>query len=356
MRCVGELTEYDITLAAQPGETLEQMVGQLAEQLHSADAEMLRLVAFVPADCRDRLNGALHDAFGEVDWPVTQLCGVGAVPESQTLGLQAHAVAGATIDRLAFEDRPIGSLYSDGHAQYVLLGNLFDPNLSLSRHDQCRGTFELMEQVLEPLGMDFDNVVRTWLFADRILEWYGDLNKARSSFFTDRGVFGRRVPASTGVGIGNPWGAAMVADVLAMAPAADNPCIAEPVGSPLQCPALDYGSAFSRAMELRVPGSRRLLISGTASIEPGGETVHNTIEEQIDWTMQVVEALLRSRGMDHSDVCRAILYYANPDWFGKLEEWQAARDIEPYPATNAQADICRDDLLFEIELDAEAAD
>ncbi|MBI5833008.1 MAG: translation initiation inhibitor [Armatimonadetes bacterium] len=356
MRCVGELTEYDITLAAQPGETLEQMVGRLAEQLHSADAEMLRLVALAPVGMKDRLDGALADAFGEVDWPVTQLCGVGTVPEGQVLGLQAHALAGAVIDRVEYEGRPIGSMYSDGYAQYVLLGNLFDPDLSKSRYDQCRGTFEFMEQVLDPLGMDFHNIVRTWLFADRILEWYGDLNKARSSFFTDRGVFGRRVPASTGVGIGNPFGAAMVTDVLAMLPAETDGCVAEPTPSPLQCAALDYGSAFSRAMELRVPGSRRLLISGTASIEPGGATVHDTIDEQIDWTMQVVEALLRSRGMDHGDVCRAIVYYANPDWFGKLEEWQTAHDVDLYPATNAQADICRDDLLFEIELDAEIAE
>ena len=43
--------------------------------------------------------------------------------------------------------------------------------------------------------------------------------------------------------------------------------------SPLQCPALEYGSSFSRAAELRTPGWRRVVVSGTASILPGSHEV-----------------------------------------------------------------------------------
>ena len=131
----------------------------------------------------------------------------------------------------------------------------------------------MMEAALRLAGMDFSHVVRTWLFLDEILAWYRELNQARDAFFTSRGVYDGLVPASTGIGARNPAGTAVVAELLAVQPKSSRVRIRS-VPSPLQCPALQYHSSFSRAVEVAQPDHRRLFISGTASIGPDGRSAH----------------------------------------------------------------------------------
>jgi enamine deaminase RidA (YjgF/YER057c/UK114 family) len=98
---------------------------------------------------------------------------------------------------------------------------------------------------------------------------------------------------------------------------------------------------------------RRLLVSGTASIEPGGKTVwQGDIAKQIDLTMEVVEAILRSRGMGFADITRANAYCKRPEYLPYFRAWQQAHGAVAMPALPIHCDICRDDLLFEIEVDA----
>lgn len=128
------------------------------------------------------------------------------------------------------------------------------------------------------------------------------------------------------------------------------------VSSPLQCPALDYRSSFSRAVELQHPNYRHLIISGTASIEPGGRTAHvGDIERQIELTLDVVQAILQSRAMDWQDTLRAVVYMKEESYRESYNRIAAALGLTSLPAVCVQADICRDDLLFEIELDAAIA-
>jgi enamine deaminase RidA (YjgF/YER057c/UK114 family) len=210
----------------------------------------------------------------------------------------------------------------------------------------------MMEEALCQADMTFLDVARTWLYLDRILEWYDELNAVRSAFFKERGVFDNLVPASTGVGSPNPNGTAIVADVFAVKPKGPEATVFA-VPSPLQCPAPEYGSSFSRAVEIDTPDCRRLLVSGTASIEPGGATVHvGDVEKQIDLTMRVVEAILESRNMGWDDVTRAIAYFKNCEDMPAFNDWTSSGGPFPMPVVVAQSDICRDDLLFEVEVDA----
>jgi enamine deaminase RidA (YjgF/YER057c/UK114 family) len=121
----------------------------------------------------------------------------------------------------------------------------------------------------------------------------------------------------------------------------------------LQGPALDYGSSFSRAVEFSTPELRRLYVSGTASIRPDGRTAHPTdVRAQVELTMEVVEALLGSRGMTWKHCVRAIGYFKHMADAGAFEAWRAARGVGPLPVVLAKSDVCRNDLLFELELDA----
>jgi len=150
----------------------------------------------------------------------------------------------------------------------------------------------------------------------------------------------------------NPAGAALTAGAWAMQPLTR--CAhAQEIASPLQCPAPEYGSSFSRAMELSSASGRRLLISGTASIAHGGDTLWpGTARQQVAQTMQVVEAILRSRGFGFSDLTRATAYFKHRGDVQAFREWCAARAGRSLPVALVECDICREDLLFELEADA----
>ena len=277
------------------------------------------------------------------DWPVTWLRGNPALP-----GVHLHAVKGVPVERLTFGGRVVGSVFNDGVARHCRLGGLRPARASDSPASQARATFELLEAALRDAGMTFANVARTWFYLDQILAWYGDFNKVRDEFFRKRNVFDGLVPASTGIGGANVAGTALVAGAYAVT---GGQLAAVP--SPLQCPALKYGSSFSRAVELQMPDHCRLWISGTASIAPGGETVHlGDVPGQIALTMQVVAAILESRGMSWTDTSRAIAYVREATAAQQFQQYRVANGLTDLPVVTTQNVICRDDLLFEIEVDA----
>lgn len=341
--------EVFITAAAAAGESASALFGRIAAQIDELGVQVISLEAFGMAAAAG--EAALRAALGEPTFPVTWLEeGCGETPE--LVGVQVWAVTELQVEPVRCGGRVIGSLFEDGCTRTLRLGGLGALDPALSQGEQTRLVFEQMEQVLAQVGMDFSNVARTWFYNDRIVSWYGEFNKVRSTFFKERGVFDRLVPASTGVGGRNNFGSALTAGLLAVVPICDAGRVFA-VPSPLQCPALEYGSAFSRAVEIALPDYRRLLISGTASIAPEGHTVHlGDTYNQIVLTMEVVAGILESRGMSWSDVSRAIGYFKYaadaPCW----TRYAAEHNLPAFPILIAKEEICRDDLLFEIELDA----
>lgn len=265
---------------------------------------------------------------------------------------QVTAVSGVAVRSIRLDGRLVGRAYADDDAEYCYLGGLLPQDLHQSRDQQARSCFEQIERALTAAGMDFTHIVRTWLYLDRILEWYDAFNAARTAFFAERGVLGRIIPASTGIGASNPAGAAMVAGVLAIKPRPGGARV-HAVPSPLQCSAVNYRSTFSRATEVTRAGLRQLYISGTASIAPDGQSAHQgDVVAQIDLTMTVIDALLRSRQMNWSDTTRLTAYFRNIDDLEHFEAWCAQRDLLDLPVVALESTVCRDELLFEAELDA----
>ncbi|HJM62126.1 MAG: RidA family protein [Roseibacillus sp.] len=287
-------------------------------------------------DCDDcPLNVSVGEA--HTDCPVT--------------GLYVHTVSGTPVEPVWLGGRIVGTIYEDAHARYCQLKEIH-PDSRLSREEQARQIFERMESALHQVGMSFSHVVRTWLFVDDILDWYDELNQIRDQFFTTRGIYDGLVPASTGVGASNSSGSAITCSLTAVMPKTEN-VIIEAVPSPLQGAALEYGSSFSRAVELAMPDHRRLLVSGTASIAPSGETLHvGDVDEQVALTMRVVEAILESRGMNWADVTRGAAYFKHLEDLPAYDRFCREHDVTELPVAVVQNDVCRDDLLFEIEVDA----
>lgn len=255
--------------------------------------------------------------------------------------------------RLTQGGRVVGSAWEDDSAEYCMLAGVNPADLGAARGEQASSVFLEMEALLAEAGMTFANVVRTWLYIDKVCEWYGEFNAARSEFFESRKVFETFLPASTGIGCANADGAALTAGAIAMKPkrAGVHAAIVE---SPLQAPAMAYKSSFSRAAEIVLPDARQLFVSGTASIEPDSHEVAfvGDIEKQIDCTMKAVWAILESRGYDWNKVTRAIVYLKKPEYLGAWRAWLKAQGLPEDFAAETVCDVCRDEWLFEIEADA----
>jgi len=120
--------------------------------------------------------------------------------------------------------------------------------------------------------------------------------------------------------------------------------------------AYDYGSAFSRGMRIDLNGLTILLISGTASIDDAGCTVHvGDLRRQVRRTYDNITKLLASEGATWHDIVRTTCYLRDieRDYQAFNEErndFYSEQKLDPLPAsTGIQAILCRPDLLVEIE-------
>ena len=313
------------------------------------DEVAARVRADVPSFRLVNPSGALSPA----TCPFTLPTGGSQLAATATPMAAPHA-GGSRLSRpLVRADRRVGMVWEDDNAVYCCLAGVLPPDLSAPRGAQAAAIFPEMEALLAEAGMTFAHVVRTWLYIDRVCEWYGEFNAARSAFFETRNVFNTFLPASTGIGSANLEGAAIMAGAIAVKP--KNASVhAEIVESPLQAPAMAYRSSFSRAAEIFWPDSRILFVSGTASIEPNSHEVAfvGDIEKQVDCTMKAVYAILESRGYGWADVSRSIVYLKEPSFRAAWQAWLAARGLPSDFAAETVCDVCRDEWLFEIELDA----
>jgi len=122
--------------------------------------------------------------------------------------------------------------------------------------------------------------------------------------------------------------------------------------------AYDYAkpSSFSRGLRLDFGNIVVLLISGTASIDEQGRTVHTgDFRAQLQRTYFNITGLLEAEGASWKDIVRTTCYLRDieRDYAAFNEErtrFFAEQGLDPLPAsTGIQAILCRSDLLIEIE-------
>jgi 2-iminobutanoate/2-iminopropanoate deaminase len=115
-------------------------------------------------------------------------------------------------------------------------------------------------------------------------------------------------------------------------------------------------SSFSRGMRIDLNGVTILLISGTASIDENGKSVHiGDFRAQMRRTLSNITGVLEAEGCTWHDVVRTSCYLRDieRDYEAFNEERTAfykAQGLDPLPAsTGIQAILCRPELLIEIE-------
>ena len=349
---VGTRTEHHLTAALGARSDLRAICEVIGAFLEDNDAQLVAMDVFGLSALE--IAPILKGYWGHIACPITWI-EEGSDLADAVGGIELWAVSQITVEVLELGGKRLGMVFEDECARYCRLGGLIGDTLDSSRPEQARSVMNQMIQGLGAAGMTFANVIRTWYYNDHILDWYPEFNAVRTTFFKEHHVFDGLVPASTGIGGRNAAGSALTAGLLAVAPK-ENAVKTFAVASPLQCPALDYGSSFSRAVELDEPGVRRVLISGTASIAPEGHTLHEgDVDAQTQLTMQVVHAILESRGMNWSHITRAIAYIKHHRDRMCFARYAATAKLPVFPFFTTINDVCRDDLLFEIEVDAVVA-
>ena len=347
----GTVKNIYATLWPAAGETPASFAGRLVKQCGANGASIVKCDVFGACSAYTAFMRKFENALPPHGLPVTWVEGAGC-NGGQIAGATVRCISGINPDTIFLGARPVGRLYEDAFCRYCLLGGIHSNAPTVLPGQQAVLTLEDLEAALNAAGMDMTNIARTWFYNNNLLDWYDAFNAARTRFYRERGVFDGVLPASTGIGGKNPCEAALVAGAEAIVFKHSGASM-QAVASPLQNQALKYGSAFSRAVEIATPQERRLLISGTASINEEGKTVfEGDIGAQISQTMKVVEALLGSRQMAWSNVIRAIAYVKHPGFAKDFSHYLASSGMPELPWITAHNEICRDNLLFEIELDA----
>ena len=306
-------------------------------------------------DARARVLGAL----GQAERAPRPVC-IGQAPldEGAALELAASAVLprhrrAAEVRDLALEAGCACAGCVGSGARLVRVGArtvLHSTNLYGTGGDvfeQALGMFRMAERLLEACGMDFRDVVRTWIHLHDIDRDYDALNAARREFFRQRGIALR--PASTGVG-GTPFPGVHDCSLVLQAIRTDGPLEVVGMSTPSLNEAWSYGADFSRGLRLADPNRLTLLVSGTASIDDAGRSVHpGDFEAQAERMLDNIASLLAGQGTDFTSIVSVTTYLKRPGDASALRAIYRRRGFAGFPAALVRADLCRPELLCEAE-------
>jgi len=118
----------------------------------------------------------------------------------------------------------------------------------------------------------------------------------------------------------------------------------------------DPSCAFSRGMRCEIGDTTLLFLSGTASVNHRGKSIHpGDFEAQCQRMYENLTALLRSEGATWHHVVKALVFLADMRHYRAFNEVRTAffkkQRLKMLPAsTCVEARLCRPDLLCECEL------
>ncbi len=116
-------------------------------------------------------------------------------------------------------------------------------------------------------------------------------------------------------------------------------------------------ATFSRGTKISYGPFNLVVISGTASVNEKGESIHkNNLKAQTERTFANLKALLEESELEWKDVIKTNIYLRDidrdyEDFCKTRKKFYDSLELPFYPAaTCVEAKICRSDLLVEIEL------
>lgn len=249
--------------------------------------------------------------------------------------------------------------------QFIVLQNLMDSSQIGNspeefRENQADLIFEKANRTLKQAGFSYKNVVRTWIYISRILDWYNSFNIVRNRKYAS---FGLRptssqetdgaplpLPASTGIQGENSKESACVMDLLAIRPTNINSAVVTHLTNIKQKDAYKYGAAFSRGVCIKHDECTEIQVSGTAAIDRSGKSMYSDDPAaQISATIDNIEALLAPLKASISDFVSGTIFFKRPEDVDFWAKEADKRGLKNLPVVSVIADICRPELLFEMD-------
>jgi enamine deaminase RidA (YjgF/YER057c/UK114 family) len=281
-------------------------------------------------------------------------------PVDQNTRFELAASAVVPHDRVAWSVRDVHAASSctcegctRSAARLVRLGDrtsLHTTNVygaGVDAFEQALDMFCVAERLLQQCGMEFRDVVRTWIHLRDIDRDYDVLNKARREFFRRRGI--ERRPASTGVQ-GIPFPDAHDFSMSLHAVKSARPLDVTVMSTPTLNEAWSYGSDFSRGLRIAEANRVTLHVSGTASVDEAGRAVHvGNFAAQVDRMLQNIGSLLAQQGASFENLVSGVTYLRNPSDAPVLRSICHERGFDGFPCALVEASLCWPELLCEAE-------
>jgi enamine deaminase RidA (YjgF/YER057c/UK114 family) len=356
--------------AGDPAALAADTYGRIADLLRDERLEIVQERVFASLSVQTQVMTARADAFQArglaADGPLTCVQGRPVWGEGLA-GVIVRAVPVAECEggvRTILDGRTArGRAWRTDDATFTILQNLRglrdDPACDNSPASQASRAIELADRLLRDIGAGYRDTVRTWFYLSDILAWYPDFNRARTARYREFGLMTAegqghpRLPASTGIRADLPPGTACVLDLLAVSGHGSVRPTITSLSNPHQQEAFRYGSAFARAAAVMGRRETLLEISGTAAIDEAGTSLHpGDVRAQARCTLDKVAALIAQTGATLDDICAATIFVKNGADLPAVHQVLADRGLERLPAVYVEADVCRDELLFEIDAEA----
>lgn len=259
---------------------------------------------------------------------------------------------------------------SSDHTKEILAYGLGTGLFPEDTYSAGNEVFEQMRKILELEGMSFDNLVRQWNFIGQILRISDDIqnyqafNELRNDKYSQYRKL-KRYPAATGIGMKMDG---VKVDFYAVK--SERPDAVIPIENPDQVNPYAYEQTLLKGnilkgktgkhppqFERAVLSGNNLFISGTASIR-GQDTIGpGDVEKQTAVTLENILKLINSNkipgrnGNTSGNLLELIIlrvYIRYQEDFGKVKTI-CEKYFPGAPVIYIEADICRDELLVEIE-------
>ena len=241
--------------------------------------------------------------------------------------------------------------------RFLYAGGFYGDVLNFSIQQQAVDIFQMLETLMRREGFPLNSIIRQWNYIEQIThldgsdQHYQMFNNVRSEFY-GKTNWSNGYPAATGIGA-NLGGVLVDVDAAVFLRDA---CYATPIDNKLQIAAHAYSEQvletahqkkatpkFERAKSMTFDDRRIVYISGTAAIRGEESLIGVGLEHQLHITMENIAQLIGEAQLKMLRV-----YLKEKSFFEEAHRLLDAYQLN-IPISYMWADVCRDELLIEIE-------
>ena len=339
----------------------EEMLDDLFSQIE-VEQEILRIVLFYAPDNNEEyakqyslLKEQVSRKFGNRQ-PALEY--VAQKPLNASMVMEVHSYKLGETDSVSYKnDRGCNYVVIETAQGKHLFAGGWQTDLTKDLYRQAQETFEHIGHLLAKEQMPVNAIVRQWNYVEKITandhagQHYQMFNNARSEFYA-RCTWNNGYPAATG--IGTAWGGIKI-DLDAVT-FTDRQSMSLPIDNQLQIAAHKYSDdvlvkanshkstpKFERARSLNISGEKLIYISGTAAIRGENSLSHLDPPHQLDIVLENIACLINQTPLKMLRV-----YLKHKESYEEVRSRMTAITGK-IPVAFLLADVCREELLIEIE-------